>query len=1104
MKTSFPRVLFFISAILLSNILNNNTQAQTLISQAVPDSSLGEASSRVLPVGTTTTAEGLPERVSVDGGAVRNNVLFHSFLDFNIGLDQRLDFLPNDNITHIFTRVTGDATSQILGTLGVSGDADLFLLNPNGFFFGADSQLDINGSFFATSADAIAFGEDFTFSAQSPNTPPPTLLTIQPSTLLFNQPNPAGIVNEGRLSVDPGRRIQLIGGEINLSDSTSAKNPQDSIVAPEGLIELGGISEPGSIPFSDEGRIQLPADIDRANVSLNNVRIVVAGAGNGDVALYAHDATLENSRIIAGFNNGQGSLEAQAGNIVIETNGDLVATSGTRIVNGVRANSMGNSGDILVAVGGDLSLNDAEIIALVHEKAEGTIGKIMITVDGDAQLLDNSSIARSLEGRRTEAISSGQQRELQDVDVTVAGTLSLLNSDILNIVREDGDGDAGDLYIQATFLQMETSEGLEGDQQSLISTENEGNGNAGALRIEADKLAIIGPGVSGPSGIVANAGTVIRESRGNAGSILIDVSGPITMTRRGKIESRVRDTIGSAGDITINANTLSLDDVSLIQVRNVRSVGTPGNVTVNLDGALDIRNRSTIATAITAETTAVQSGDRSTGNVTINADSVKLSFLGAIRVSTLGDGDAGNISITTNTIDIDDPYTPDEEVETASGFFSRTRPGATGKGGDIILQTEQLRVSGNAVITTETDNNSPGGNINIGANRVELVNGGQMLASASAQGDAGDITISASNEVAILGNDPIFGAQLANAEARLAAGRISDLRRVINRRGENGVAPSGIYLQSIGTEESAGAAGDLIIQERPGGNLNLTIRDGGEINADTVSTTGGNVSLLNLDTVVLRNGSRITAEAGNAGRAGNGGNIKIAIPDGFLIAVPDENSDIVANAFEGNGGEIDIIALNILGFSDQPEQTPLQRPLSQISASSEFGRDGEVNTETLTVDPSAGLIELPTNTADQSNRIAQRCLIDSGEGLNTFVITGQGGVSPSPADVVRNEAVELVDLGTHIPLNETALNDLSFNTMAAHPITSEAVLNDLAAPIPEAPIPEAPIPAATVLEAQHWEKNAQGEITLIAQGPNVPSNSLTHSQPCTARRSNNT
>jgi filamentous hemagglutinin family protein len=79
-------------------------------------------------------------------------------------------------IENILTRVTGGNSSNILGKLGVLGGANLFLLNPNGILFGANSSLDIQGSFLASTASSFTFPDGSEFRATNPQVPP--LLTI--------------------------------------------------------------------------------------------------------------------------------------------------------------------------------------------------------------------------------------------------------------------------------------------------------------------------------------------------------------------------------------------------------------------------------------------------------------------------------------------------------------------------------------------------------------------------------------------------------------------------------------------------------------------------------------------------------------------------------------------------------------------------------------------------------------------------------------------------------------------------------------------------------------------------------------------------------------
>lgn len=142
--------------------------------------------------------------------------------------------------------------------MGVLGTANLFLLNPNGIIFGENASLDVNGSFVATTANAVQFGSQGVFSATSPETP--SLLTVNPSALLFNQINQnAAIVNNSQapagkdpggidifgLRVPNGKSLLLVGGNVNMDGGWA--------IASGGRIELGGLTEAGSVGIQGDG-----------------------------------------------------------------------------------------------------------------------------------------------------------------------------------------------------------------------------------------------------------------------------------------------------------------------------------------------------------------------------------------------------------------------------------------------------------------------------------------------------------------------------------------------------------------------------------------------------------------------------------------------------------------------------------------------------------------------------------------------------------------------------------------------------------------------------------------------------------------------------------
>jgi filamentous hemagglutinin family protein len=152
-----------------------------VFAQITPDRTLGNESSVVKP---NRDIKGIPSN-RIDGGARRGGNLFHSFRSFNVEEGRGAYFRNPAGVENILSRVTGGNPSEILGTLGVSGNANLFLINPNGIIFGANASLDINGSFVATTADAIGFGDRGLFSATEPNAP--GLLNINPSAFLCDR-----------------------------------------------------------------------------------------------------------------------------------------------------------------------------------------------------------------------------------------------------------------------------------------------------------------------------------------------------------------------------------------------------------------------------------------------------------------------------------------------------------------------------------------------------------------------------------------------------------------------------------------------------------------------------------------------------------------------------------------------------------------------------------------------------------------------------------------------------------------------------------------------------------------------------------------------------
>lgn len=130
--TQFQVGLFLLLGTIIPIAVVSILTSNPCLAQIIPDATLGNQNSRV------TTGVNIKEHGAdlIEGGAQRGSSLFHSFAEFNVNNGQQVYFANPTGVANIFSRVTGGNASNILGTLGVNGAANLFLLNPNGIIFG--------------------------------------------------------------------------------------------------------------------------------------------------------------------------------------------------------------------------------------------------------------------------------------------------------------------------------------------------------------------------------------------------------------------------------------------------------------------------------------------------------------------------------------------------------------------------------------------------------------------------------------------------------------------------------------------------------------------------------------------------------------------------------------------------------------------------------------------------------------------------------------------------------------------------------------------------------------------------------------------------------
>ncbi|BAZ40319.1 filamentous hemagglutinin outer membrane protein [Calothrix sp. NIES-4101] len=364
-----------------------------------------------------------------------------------------------------------------------------------------------------------------------------------------------------------------------------------------------------------------------------------------------------------------------------------------------------------------------------------------------------------------------------------------------------------------------------------------------------------------------------------------------------------------------------------------------------------------------------------------------------------------------------------------------------GEGGNITVHADSLTVKDSAQLTASTGGSAKAGNIQVNVNSLNISGGGRLLSNSSSNGQAGNITINAANNMNL--SEPGSGLY-----ANTTLGSIGNGGNIF-------IDPRILSIQDgakIAVDSQGQGNGGSI--EIAAGTLTL---NNGSITAETRSSKGGNITLNLQELLLLRNHSKISTTAGNNQFGGDGGNININ--SRFIVAVPSEDSDITAKAFNGKGGNVTITRRNqgIFGIAARSQESPTT---SDITASSENGAQGQVSIEPPDIDPSQGLIELPTNIVDVSQQIVQGCAPRRGQTASRFVSTGRGGIPENPYEPLRKRAV--INNWITLPNNENQHTREIKEEITTKPTSK------------------------TIVEAQGWIVNPRGEVELVAQVSQSP------------------
>ncbi|MEQ9370100.1 MAG: filamentous hemagglutinin N-terminal domain-containing protein [Coleofasciculus chthonoplastes F3-SA18-01] len=574
--------------------------------------------------------------------------------------------------------------------------------------------------------------------------------------------------------------------------------------------------------------------------------------------------------------------------------------------------------------------------------------------------------------------------------------------------------------------------------------------SGGVIDTTSGKLDSFSVNRSGGISITANSDIKVSEifasSYGFSGNIdltshtgIIAVDGLyiIRSDAYGSIEDLGDTSSKQSGDINITARSLSLTNGARVLTGTLTN-GVGGNLTVITSESVELSGTSPDGQILTALSTS-NAGSQSAGNLTIETRRLIVRDGAVIGASTSNSGRGGNLTVNASELV--------ELIGTApNGFPSglSTDTIDTGDAGNLTINTRRLVIRDGAAVSASTFSEGQGGSLTVNASESIELSGTSpdgfasgLYAQAFGDGDAGNLTINHTQNLNIR-----HGAKITVATGTAADARVPNVPSF--DFGDEVFLP--VFLPTFESDATGNAGNAEITADF------IRLNNQAAIIAETDSSEGGNITLNVNDILLLRHNSSISTTAGTAQAGGNGGNIRINSP--FVVGLPWENSDITANAFFGNGGRVDITANKIYGLEFRPRLTPL----SDITASSEFGEQGVVELNTLEIDPDTGLMQLPPPASPPE--FVNFCQGRSDQTPSHFIISGRGGVPPTISQVTGTDNV-WEDLRPLTPSSDNS------------PAKIEPVTQRSSTPI---------------IEAQGWIKLPDGTIVLTAQAPNITPN----------------
>jgi filamentous hemagglutinin family protein len=868
--------------------------------QIVRDGTIGPDLS-VQPVGPDFM---LPE----DFGELHGTNLFHSFGQFDLSAGESATFTGTSPIDNVLSRVTGPSASTIGGLIrSTIPGANVFLMNPHGITFTPSAQLNIDGSFHATTGDYLEFGSDETRRFYANPALESVLSPTDVSSFGFLSDTPASItVQETLLTVPDSRELSLIGGDLTiLGDPANSSVDNAQLGASGGRIDLVSLGSSGKVVRTQNPGIQVESSGTLGTILLDQGAIVsTLGEGGGTIVIRAGTLLVKGDSGIT--SKTEGAIDGAPVGIDIDTtervlleNSDLAssssgaATSGDIVIRtgllevsadrtypygiSARAFGSGTSGDIDITANRVVVSNGGSIVTDT-ELGGGNGGSIRITAQGETP-----------DGSPNLEVTTGGYLSSSTYGAGNTGSMTIVADRIL---IQGGTGGSPGLYVQGQGTGSQGSLGIDAGELrvlkgGVVDVSRFAPGEGGDHHIRADRMDVIGFDLNtgfpnsriqafADTGLTSGAPPTLTLEGGN---ILVANFGWITATNRSPLPG---------AKLTIRADAFKADfHAEVLAITG--GAGRAGELDIEA-GSIEALRSSFLSARASTWFGQPSSGDA--GKVHLRGDSILLDGRSTINASSVGSGGGGDV-----LIDLGESGTL--EVLGGSSVESVVLSGKPG--GDVVVTgTGEVTVAGadlnpdspgsSAIAAQTGDGGGDAGSVVITARIVRLLDAGTITTDTFGTGNAGNIEVNA-DEILISGlNEDLKLAITPDPEADPTAAHskiVSDSQPLLEG------------FQEVGElgPEGAGNAGTVTIRANV-----LELTDGGKLGSDTLTTGNAGGVVIDADRVSLSGNSTISSRSRFVSNAGAAGDIDITARDQLEV----DSSSITSTSEFGASGSIAI------------------------------------------------------------------------------------------------------------------------------------------------------------------------------------------------------